>query len=111
MGYGDRKMMTYREHAHRALMLHHAKMECFLAKIREQEPLVNAVNARLTHHKIPFQFVLTPELDAQFWLSKDVSGSLKQLFEWDKIEPTPRGFVLLNRDETAEVEVIYHADI
>lgn len=103
--------MIYREFAHRAIMVHHTKLECLLAKIREQEPLVNAVNARLTRHKIPFQFVLTPNADAQFWLTKDVSGSLKHLFEHDKVEPTPRGFVLLNRDETAEVEVIYHADI
>lgn len=100
--------MTYREHVHRALSVHHARIEQYLAKARDQEAFANHVCARLTQHHIAFQFTLNSHLDVQIRLSSSVSGSLPAIFRYEGWHPTPNGVILSHRDG-AQVELFYES--
>lgn len=96
--------MTYREHVHRVLSKHHARIELGLAKSREQKRFAEYIAQFLRQRQIPFCFDLNDDFDAIFDLPQ-FSGCLKTLFSHFWVEADGTQWIVCNPN-APEIQVI-----
>lgn len=96
--------MTYREHVHRVLAKHHARLEIGLAQARKQARFVERISDILYKNHVSAHFHLNDDFDAIFYLPT-FSGSLKTLFPYFWCEEDGAEWVVCNPN-VPEIQVI-----
>lgn len=96
--------MTYREHVHRVIAKHHARLEMGLAQARKQARFVERVADIFYKNHTVYAFHLNDDFDVIFYLNGFL-GSLKSLFPHFWVEEDGTEWVMCNPN-IPEIQVI-----